>query len=369
MITRAVKRALVALLFPVVLFSAQLEIGTVRRTDDGAFTKNVIPALARLADGRLMVVWSARAKGQPYRVVAAVSADGGRTWSDPKTVIQTGMDDLDPNMLVDGARVFVYSTTVPLNPKRIETSTIFVARSEDKGETWSGSQEIHLPMKYVVGKQHNAIKLLDGSYAMAISWDLWAEKGVPASTEGEMNLASGLLRSKDGIEWRRFGFLHKWVEKVRPGATGGLCEPSLVQLRDGELLMILRAGGHYHYESRSRDGGITWDDPRPSPLMGHNTPTSLWRLDDRPDEIIAVWNNSPLHRYPLSAAISADGGRTWSRPRNIATSEGRQLSYPGVTQDSAGTFVVVWQEDMPGGGRGIRTARFTRDWVLEREAP
>ncbi|MCZ2150348.1 MAG: glycoside hydrolase, partial [Bryobacterales bacterium] len=201
-------------------------------------------------------------------------------------------------------------------------------------------------------------------YAMGISWDHWPEHGLPARTEGEINRSSGLLLSKDGLHWTLYGDLHVFVEKVTPGSTNGLAEPSIVQLTNGEIYMLLRSGASHHYEARSRDGGITWTPPAPSPLIGHNTPAALWRIENS-GEIAAVWNNSPINRFPLSVAISADGGRTWSKPRILANTSGPQVSYPGLTQAADGTLVAVWQAQREDGGRDIHYARFTRDWVLE----
>jgi predicted neuraminidase len=208
------------------------------------------------------------------------------------------------------------------------------------------------------------VRLLDGSFAMPISWDLWAQRGTPARTEGEMDLASGVLKSKDGKQWRPFGSLHIDERKVTPHSTGGVCEPGLVELQDGELYMLLRTGTNFLYESCSRDNGVTWAAPVRSPLVSHNTPAALWRLEDRPGEIIAIWNRSPLNRYPLSVAISGDGGRSWSAPRDVATSDGPQVSYPNITQAADGAIVAVWQAQRKEGGRDIRWARFSRDWVL-----
>ena len=187
-----------------------------------------------------------------------------------------------------------------------------------------------------------------------ISWDLWAERG--------MN-ASGILLSTDGETWTLHGNLHALVpDKVRPGFTNGLCEPSIVQLESGEIMMLLRSGGPRHYESRRRDGGLTWSQPAPSSLTGSNTPTALLRNDKNESEIVAVWNSNPFQRWPLVTAISSDGGRKWSPPRILANA-GQRVSYPGLTQTTDGTFVAIWQEDIAGGGRDIRCARFTREWL------
>lgn len=345
--------------------AADFQNGTVIASDGGAFHRNSIPQVARLGDGRLLCVFISYAKDSTDgRVMAAFSEDGGRNWSAPRLLIdEPGMNDADPNILTDGQRVLVYSTRVRI-PNRIDKAWTIMVESRDNGKSWSAPQEIFIPRQYTPGKQHNAIKLSDGTYAMGISWDLWAEKGMTARTEGEMVLASGLLKSRDGVRWTLHGHLTAWLEKQTPQSTNGLCEPSIVELADGELLMILRTGSSRHYESRSRDHGVSWSEPKPSALIGHNTPTALWRLEDQPEEIIAVWNNSPLHRHPLVAALSADGGKTFSRPKILANPIGYQVSYPGLTQALDGTIVAVWQQQLPNGGYEIRWARFSRQWLL-----
>lgn len=356
---------LALLVLSLVLGAADFETGVVKRSDGATFHSNTIPQIARLGNGNLFTVWSAFAKnGDPGHVYGSFSKDAGRTWSEPRLLVSDSQKmDGDPNILVDGNRVFVFTTRVNF-PNKIDKSWTMMIRSEDNGDTWSKPSEIFIPRQYIAGKQHNGIKLRDGTYLFGIAWDKWPELGMRARTEGEMDLTTGVMLSKDGTHWTLSGALHTFVEKVTPGGTNGLCEPSLVELEDGEVLMLLRSGASHHYESRSRDSGITWSEPKPSSLSGHNTPTALWRLQQNPKEIIAVWNNSPLTRYPLSTAISSDGGRTWSAPRILAATDGLQVSYPGITQAADGTFVAVWQQALSGGGRDIRWARFTREWVL-----
>jgi hypothetical protein len=87
------------------------------------------------------------------------------------------------------------STTVPARRTLIESSQMYVATSA-AGESWTAPQEIALPFAYSVGKRHMVVQLLDGSFAMPISWDLWAQRGTPAQTEGQMDFASGVLIEK-----------------------------------------------------------------------------------------------------------------------------------------------------------------------------
>ena len=348
------------------LLAAPPETGVVVASDGASFYRNTIPQVTRLGDGRLLVVWGGQGKndGGNGRIYGAFSSDGAITWSKPRLLIDDPkFNDGDPNTLVDGNTVWVYATRVRI-PNDIRNAWTWMVKSTDNGATWSEPRQIVIPHQYTPGKQHNAIRLRDGTYAMGISWDLWAEQGMAARTEGEMDLASGLLLSADGENWTLAGNLHAAVPgKVRPGYTNGLCEPSIAQLADGEFLMILRTGGPRHWEARSRDGGHTWTKPAPSGLTGANTPSALWRNERDPGEVVAVWNSNPLQRWPLVVAVSSDGGRTWSSPRILAN-PGRQVSYPGLTQLTDGMFVAVWQEARADGGRDIRWARFTREWAL-----
>ncbi|HRE84437.1 MAG TPA: sialidase family protein [Opitutaceae bacterium] len=343
--------------------------GKVATSDGASFHQHTTPQIVKLGNGHLAAVMGVRSKtGTPLmRIGMITSVDGGKTWAKARILHEeTEKDRLvaDPNLLVDGNRVFAFWTRA-IRPNEIKRTWTWGIVSEDNGITWSQPQEIHIPRQYAVGKQHNAIKLSTGLYAMGISWDTWPERGLNARTEGEMNLVSSLLLSRDGFNWNLFGHNHVFLEKPLPQSTNGLAEPSLVELASGEILMIMRSGGTRHYESRSHDGGITWSAPQPSPLVGHNTPTALWRVKNAENEILAIWNNAILKRVALSAALSSDGGRTWSKPRLVDDcDDALGASYPSITQTDDGTFVAVWQAFPELGTREIRFARFNREWVL-----
>src|SRR5579872_4644876 len=173
------------------------------------------PVIARTGAGNLFVVWSlyTHRKSPPERkivIAGAFSHDGGRTWAEPKTLIATpDMGDYDPNIVVDGKRILVYSTTTKLDLPLIDHSEVWMTYTEDEGETWTRPALVPFPFKYLVGKRHIGIKLKDGTLAMPFSWDLWAQAGTPARTEGEMDLKSGVLISGDhGLTWKPYGDLH-----------------------------------------------------------------------------------------------------------------------------------------------------------------
>jgi predicted neuraminidase len=331
------------------------------------------PVLARTTKGNLFVAWAYFEPSKDGKIWGAISTDNGKTWGNPVKIIDTpDMSDADPAIIIDGDRILVYGSAVK-RPNRITNTDTWLAESKNEGKSWSSPVKLDIPYKYLVGKRHLGLKLKDGTLALPASYDIWAQEAwIPARTEGEMDLKSGVLLSKDGVNWTSNLDVHVLAQKVSPFGTNGVVEPAVVELENGELFMLMRTGTSNFYESRSKDGGKTWSQPVKSPLVSHNTPASLWKLDQNPKEIIVIWNNHPYERDNLSVAISADGGKSWSTPKSVATRSGKpknyhdlQVSYPGLTQDKEGNFVAVWQRQLPdGGGREIRWARFNRAWVL-----
>jgi predicted neuraminidase len=153
-------------------------------------------------------------------------------------------------------------------------------------------------------------------------------------------------------------------QKLSPHSVNGVDEPATVVLASGEIFALLRTGSDHLFESRSTDNGATWEMPKPSPLIGHNAPAALWRLRGT-NNVVAVWDNSPEKRSPLSVTISRDGCKTWLKPKILSPANDRQASYPSVTQTSDGAIFAVWQEDRRDkNGRDIHWARFNTEWLL-----
>ncbi len=315
-----------------------------------------------------MAVWTAHRAGPnpKLRVVGALSTDGGKTWTAPRVLIDNpGKTDADPTLIMDGKRILVLSTTLPV-PGKILNSEFWLTASDDEGRTWSKPVLAAHDHVYAEGKVHVGHKLRDGRLAVGYSWDLFCEKGLSPATEGEMDTVAGLLFSTDGgLHWTAGGDIYARPAKITPHAVNGMDEPATVVLENGDIFALLRNGTDHLYQSRSSDSGKTWSTPVPSPLQGHNAPAALWRLNGSND-VVVLWDNSPRNRYPLTAALSTNGCRTWSKPRPVAETGGEQVSYPSVTQDRSGNIVAVWQQDLPGRkGREIRIARMNRAWLSE----
>jgi lysophospholipase L1-like esterase len=333
--------------------------------DDG--NRHGLPSMARLADGRILAAWSRYKEGSSdFGVVGACSSDGGCSWTPPQVLIDhKGLLDADPSIVVSGDRVLVTATTVSF-AEGIRSSVTSCIRSEDSGKTWSEVYEIPMNHRYTCGKCHRGLRLKSGTLLMGYSWDVICEQGRTLQSEGQMDLRAGVMRSTDnGITWTNGGDTHATYEKIAGGAVSGTDEPAIVELEAGSIYMLMRTGSTHLYEARSKDEGKTWHDIQPSPLTGTNAPAALTRFEVKArNGILAVWDNAK-DRFPLCAAASFDGGRTWTKPKDIAQPyTSGQASYPSCDQAPDGTLLAVWQQDLPG-GRVVRLARFSLAWLLQ----
>ena len=343
------------------------ETGVISTSDESGFILSAYPVIDRMANGRLVCIFAVKANNKPskLKIAVSISDNNGKTWSAPQIIFDhPDKSDADPNLLVDGDRILAFSTTVEI-PNKIDSTDIYM-RSSNDGKNWSDEVHISKPHRYICGKIHQGHRLKDGTLIMGYTWDTWAEQRTPAATEGEMDLKSGVLRSKDGGKtWHPGGDLYAVFAKTSPRATWGLGEPATVVLADGRIMTLMRAGANTLYQSWSSDGGLSWTTPLPSKLTAHNSPAALWKLDNSND-IFVVWDNSPTGRDPLTAALSSDGGETWSSPKVIVNTGGPQASYPSAVQASDGTLIAVWQQDLGKGRREVRIARFNRAWLLSK---
>lgn len=344
----------------------RVTISSVRECRIGAY-----PTLDRLADGRLLCVYSAiddRTTGGKAVILGTFSADHGKTWGKPIVLVDSRPDlDYDPSIVVIGPRVIVTSTTVPpTHGQFISTSRTVAVRSDDNGRTWSKPYDIPMGHRYTSGKINRGIVLGDGAAVFGYSWDVSLDKREKLASEGEEECVACLMASADrGLTWRTISRVSTRDRRLadRTGAVNGLDEPALVELSDGGLYMLCRTGAERLYESRSKDGGHSWSKAAPSPLTSHNAPASLCRFGGKKPGVLAVWCNSPANRWPLCAAASRDDCKTWSDPRRLTETDGTEQSYPACIEAADGTLVAAWQETVPG-GREVRSARFTLDWLL-----
>lgn len=149
----------------------------------------------------------------------------------------------------------------------------------------------------------------------------------PAGPDGEYWNPTGAFSYTDALvlrgRWKPDGRI-SWHASARVKAdparsTRGLIEPTLGQLEDGRILMVMRGSNHgraelpaYKWFALSRDDGRTWSEPEPwtyddgqaffspsacSQLIPHSSGRLLWMGNISPGNPVS---NAP--RYPLVLA-------------------------------------------------------------------
>lgn len=277
------------------------------------------PTVTTLPDGRLMAAWFSAPKegADSQRVMQAVSADQGRSWTNVQVLQDTpGRADFDPSLFAAGKETFLfYSVASPLD--------VWFRQSHDSGGTWTEPASMGQPNHTT---RSNGIQLSSG------------ELLVPLHLRGTKG--AGVMKSSDsGKTWERFGMV------VNPAGQGG--EPTIAQTSSGKVLMMLRTKDGELWCSESTDKGETWDAPHKTGLTATMSASHL--LCTRDGTLVLTLNpDRNTLRFPLVIHVSRDEGRTWSaaevladRPEKVG---GWSICYPSVTELADGILVVVWTQ-------------------------
>jgi len=338
------------------------------------------PTLVRCGDGQLLLVFSGGREAHvcPFgRVELMRSRDGGRTWTWPRVLIDSAIDDRDAGVMeTDKGAILVttftslaYASILARAEKtaagqggawheeklkrwraahqrlsaegRQKELGVWMIRSTDGGATWSARYDC------LVDSPHGPIQLSDGRLLYA-GKDLWRQDhrvGVCQSTDDGQNwqwLAE--IPTRDGDSHQDYHELHA-VES----ADGCL----VVQLRNHN-----RANSRETLQCESSDGGKTWAKPHSIGVWG--LPSHLLRLSD--DRLLMTYGH---RRNPLGnqARLSSDHGRSWSEPL-IISGDGisGDLGYPSTVQLDDGSLLSVWYERIKASPHAVlRQAR----WSIE----
>ena len=262
------------------------------------------------------------------------SDDAGRNWHEQWPALDAAGDavrgfHISVLRLKSGRLGMIYSESNEEygHPGREAHSMVHYRTSDDQGRTWSDP--------VLVDTQHSccctghAMVLSSGRLlAPVFRWisplpggeaEDWNpdSDGVPSPT---FSYSFTLVSDDEGKTWKR-SQSELFISVNR--AAWDLEEPTVVELEDGRLLMVLRAGMGRMYKSYSSDDGLSWTRPAAVHVAAANAPAAIRRMPST-GELLMVWNQASRQeivssrcRIRLSCAISKDEGQTWENFKNL----------------------------------------------------
>lgn len=121
-------------------------------------------------------------------------------------------------------------------------------------------------------------------------------------------------------------------QRVTPASHLGLegcIQPAILDLGEKHLLSLARSSMGFIVQTRSLDGGCTWDAVEPTKLP--NPDSAICAISLAYDRHVLAYNQSTTSRTPLVVAVSSDG-LTWRDTLTVANGRG-EFSYPALTFD------------------------------------
>jgi len=324
------------------------EIITVCKADED-LPRHSEASIVELNDGSLLMAWQRFERSRfgsgdeaPSTISLMNSADGGRTWSSFRVGVERGDDCVNvysPNFLrlQTGEILLIYMKYNALTPGRPQLATAYMARSADEGETWGPAQAIWRRERLTIS--NSCVKrLASGRVLLPVccsEGDLW-------SPSEKIHVRA--LYSDDDCRTWVFG------ERNISLPMRGAMEPFVAELADGRLIMVMRSQLGSLFKSYSADGGESWSPPQ---TTGLSIPESCPYVTNLPGSgrIMVIWNNSEYNmhfrshygkRSPLTAAISGDGGVTFTDFWDIETDPKTAFSNPGVTWTRDGVCLLTY---------------------------
>jgi hypothetical protein len=261
-------------------------------------------ALRRLPNAEWAIFFMTGGETEPRKenyVAMCRSKDRGRTWSKKETVLH--FDDKActlTEVIVCGHEIQIM---VNVHLGFFEEWRNFVLVSRDNGHTWETPLPF-APMPRRAFVRNLYISTWGEWFLPFQTYDTVADAAASPLRDGSHKLArNGALFSRDeGKTWERSNDV---------GPTAGWAENNVVELRDGRMVMFIRADGlGCLVRSESGDRGRTWSPPERSDIPNPGSKFRLHRLST--GRIVLIHNPSPRPglRNPLAVWASDDDMKT-----------------------------------------------------------
>lgn len=339
-------------------------------------------SILRMKDDSLLFVHGIETNPEKCEgwIEARTSQDDGQTWGEPFSplAMEDNFEAISPSLLrlENGDILFFYILDVlsARSPGWSDFTTtlnqhMYVRRSSDEGATWSAPTCAAPLPGTCQAMPDNVMQLSTGRIVIPV------ESPWPVARDHHVSFC---FYSDDGG--------YSWLPSDNIVDLGSNTEePSVVELKNGRLIMICRTRLGYLARAYSEDKAVTWSQPElvhelPDPCAGFHAmripttgdlllifcknPLAPALCDGEKQTIIQVGElKIPLGgvRAPMTATISKDDGQTWEHFRDITSdAEGvyGDYGYPGITWIENGEVALINYHALD----GIRLARIGVNW-------
>lgn len=294
------------------------------------------------------------------QTVFTQSDDGGMTWSEPRAVHNSPIDDRDSGVLALGDNTLLISWfSLDIRrlsglkiPEKHRTEAEQTMRDWDSVEaqasigSWTqisrdGGKSWGEPRHSPVTAPHGPIRTAGGGL-------LYVGKGFRQTALPTSQAISAYLSADLGASWTCGGDI-PFPADMR---LDNLHEPHVVERAPGSYLAHIRVHRHSPdnpsglaiYQSESTDGGFTWSIARPIGILG--SPPHLMRHSS--GTLICSYGHRNLP-FGQQIILSRDGGATWSDPM-ILRDDGpdTDLGYPATVEMLDGSLFTMYYQKIGG---------------------
>jgi predicted neuraminidase len=293
--------------------------------------------LLDLKNGDLLCAYySGRWEGKSdVAIVISRLLKGSSQWTKPEVVAQqVGTAFENPVLFEPAAGTLWLIYTSQSADAGQSKAGIFYRTSADNGKSWSEA-------KFLLAKP--------GSFdrqRLVVSGNDWLFPIYYTPRSDADNYSSVEISTDQGQSWK---------ECVVPDSNG-LVQPDLVEVSPRRFALFFRSRfADWIYTSQSEDG-CSWTKPQPTQIPNNNSSIQVARL--RNGHLAIAFNNiqattsrgkpTDYARFPLSVALSLDGGQTWPWVRDVDI--GQDVPQEKVPATMAGVAV-------PGGPLKLSSVR------------
>lgn len=354
--------------------AAEPEAVPVFRAGEHAYASIRIPAVVATKAGTVLAFAEGRVAPRDQAendIILKRSTDGGRTWGPLQVVAEKGRDSLNnPCAVVDAktGRIVVLYQSYPAHIHErggIEagtegTNTVrgFLVTSDDDGLTWSAPRDVTRGVKHaalattIASGPGIGIQLRRGPHAGRL---------VMPFNEGPYGRWQVYAAFSDdgGATWTPGDNVPGGLETNAQGKTVSLVnEVQMAELDDGSVILNSRnqGGSRNRTAAVSRDGGRTWSALRVVPeLFDAPCMAALLRTETGPRR--TLWFSGPMKKNRAEGALwnSQDGGGTWRRDRTICPGP---FAYSSLVELPGGLLGCLYETGDKGCYERIAFARF-----------